>query len=1059
MNMEQEAHPATHTDAGSEAEIDSMFDSLVHEAENIILQSHDTWRLVTTKRIIHPLQESLTAAVYHHREISTNILSDENPSLLTQISVYRQVVLEQVLQPLAHKLIHLAELDAWNNSVISLKDLIQITERTTEHCTLPLSLSLYTPGIDNRRRVRKSLARWRLYLAARTRTLLRQPPKEPLRRIPLRLLFQYHAHVRIADTAIKLHEQWEQHVAGLIGKLEAAFSDWTNIVLALEHRLEGAVNFNIPPEAFLNGSPLSEDASTANTALTETLLQASKALQETLEQTEIESTLPDMDSKESFGQDTEHLREDFRLAGTVLLADSERRLGDRRKDRHMEVRKKHWFEWRMEALAKIDLCVRTVCLRGTFVSCRHALLKHIADTALAPVQYTFESASTLLNECLEPNFYDDPDVLPSILQNLHAHALEPVRNTLTKPLNLPDVDQELQNPGQHQWIALTTSIDEWPESIVLHSAPRQVTPITPNRNKLRCYLRQDLQLLLTPFHERLTPSARTLRQKLAFVWDSAEQVVSVVEFSLSAALRELEGPIDEEAVERARRLVEEGLGRTSTTLQDLRKSLDAPWHGFVNSVFIVFRQDWSNIHRSLSSVTRVEYHWLVIRFRLRRSMRQIQRQIASLAQRTAGLVDILLQRSRRRATSLIEHGRTAISTAPIADNEKLHARNTIGPAAMRALRARLPLVYHKLFDLEAVSEPWLLAGRSADIEYLHNRVAWWHQCRAGGGLVLPMPPGSGRSSLLRAFGSELEGTVHITTLAQRPKNIAEFASEIGSAIGMEVSSLDELEVRLLESSPRICLVDNLEHLMLRAYGGTELFQRALLFFARTDAHVCWIATINDHAWQYLKLAVAGSVNLVSTHQTTPVNRGMLESVVMARHQRSGIRLNFAKPAVVPPLLSRRLRTASSIEAKQTVLRNHFFDRLHLRCGSNVMLALATWLWKTKFEGGHVTAGESASPGFSFLQSLGLAHRFTLKAFLMHNTLTPLEHHRIFISTPGDTTAVLQSLLNLNVIIPCGWSLTKLDENPNKIVGGTRYRLHPLLLHPVDQLLRKENIVH
>lgn len=278
-------------------------------------------------------------------------------------------------------------------------------------------------------------------------------------------------------------------------------------------------------------------------------------------------------------------------------------------------------------------------------------------------------------------------------------------------------------------------------------------------------------------------------------------------------------------------------------------------------------------------------------------------------------------------------------------------------------------------------------------------------------------------------------------------------------MGAAAQSFEELEAWLLNSAPRVCLIDNLEHLVLRTYGGTKLMQRALLFFSQTETRVCWIATVNSFAWQYLDSVLGTTAHLAAAYEVSQSSRETIDKIMMKRHRRSGLRLHFGQPAGGTPILARRLRRARNERVRQTLLRDHFFEWLHHQCGTNVMLALAGWLQAAQFDSGAVTLEEATPLSFEFLKTFDLAHCFTLKAFLMHNTLTKAEYDRLFPAATDENTSVLQSLLNLDMIVPSGVSLTRLDSAPNSIRPDTRYRLHPLLVHPVSVLLKQQNIIH
>ena len=382
----------------------------------------------------------------------------------------------------------------------------------------------------------------------------------------------------------------------------------------------------------------------------------------------------------------------------------------------------------------------------------------------------------------------------------------------------------------------------------------------------------------------------------------------------------------------------------------------------------------------------------------------------------------------------------------------------------------MPLVYRKLFSLRSVNEPSLLEGRQHDLKRINQHFRRWKQGHAAGALIVPMRLGSGRTSLLNVAGATLQAQAEICTLPlnERLFEVSEFAVCVAEALGLEVSgepSLEALEARLIDiprQKPCVCLIDNLEHLLLRTLGGADLVERVLIFFSRTDRQVCWIATIGDYTWRFLEKTLGTATGLVTAYRPPALNAAALEAVIINRHRRSGMVLRFAKPKDLSPLVRRRLNRARTPEARQAILREMYFERLHRLSGQNVMLTLFYWLRSTDFkaEEGILTIRPVDSLSFRFFDSFDLARAFTMKAFMLHHTLTLDEHNRIFRMDDTQSTYLLESLLNLGLIEPRNPEARRdATGNPTRIIPGERYRLHPLILHPTFLLLKERNIIH
>ena len=1025
----------------AEAGIGSASRSLVLEASEAAREAFENAARGIQARLAQPLRDLAAAAARRHGD-----LAQEGKAPL-RVPAYRMAVAEQVLGPLAEQLSHLPfdlAMDAIIRIPETLAPLAEHAEETVAAALLPADAAPDNAAAGAGR----ALGRPR---PARRR---KGNGKEAHRYVPLRALLRYHLHVRVARSAETLHRGAEEHMAALAGHLELALAGWSDRVLRIEHDLEGGR----APELPLAADPA--PAAGADPDRPEEVSAMIGGLQQALEHVAAQA-MPPWDSAASLDQDLLQLGEDLRKAGTALLKDADRRLPEEAARHRMQQVRRRWASWHVQAQARIDLVLRLVRLRQTVLEARAAMLDKVKRTALAPVLQTFEDAATLLADASRSCTTEEPQRLPAALLHVESAVLEPVRQSLTELCGAQEADQVLALPGHEAWQAVTRQVQTWPEAFVMHGMPEPDAGAALPSGTRRRHIRRDVLEVLAPFPERLVPGAGPLRRRLADVRGATDQAIGVAEFSLAAARKELEGGTAGEHADNARQLAGGGLLRAADAFRDLVQSLQAPWQQFAQAVHELFHGDWADLHRSVSAEPSIERRWLGLRNRLRLMRRRTGQRLRAHAERTRSALARILRRGRRRATELIEQGRTAIGVTGAAESERLATQEALSPRTLGVLQERLPLVYRRLFALEPVTEPWLLEGRSDDLVYLRGHVRRCRNGLAAGALLLPMKAGSGRSSLLRVLQGELEATVPtcMVALRRRMRDADEFAGVVAAALGLRAESLNELEGHLLKARFAVCLLDNAELLMLRTYGGTDLLERVLLFFARTADRVCWIATISDLAWQYLERVLGSAASLVSTYRPATASRTMLGSIMLNRHSRSGLRLEFAPPAAATTLFSGKLERARSDEARQVLLRDHYFEQLHQQCGSNIMLALVTWLRSAAFGGEGVTLHVRQPLSFRFLQSLELTRAFTLKAFLIHNTLTPAEHKTVFHLSRGESTSMLQSLLKLGLIVACQPETAAADAAPDRIEDGTRYRLHPLVVHPVEAWLRGQNIIH
>ena len=232
--------------------------------------------------------------------------------------------------------------------------------------------------------------------------------------------------------------------------------------------------------------------------------------------------------------------------------------------------------------------------------------------------------------------------------------------------------------------------------------------------------------------------------------------------------------------------------------------------------------------------------------------------------------------------------------------------------------------------------------------------------------------------------------------------------------------------------------------------------------APTVSRLSLVVTTTDAAWQVVEASEPAAARLVVRHRLDPLDRGELETLIMTRHRRSGLPLNFTVPdEATAPILARRVKALDDPERRQALLRTEFFDRLHDACGQNVMLALFYWFRSVTLDAdeGILRVRPLNPVSFEVLDTFPLPHAFALKALLEHGTLTVAELAAVLEVDAGTSRSLLETLGNALVIAPADrgegpgvFQFASVDRN-------TRYRIRPLLIQPVTRFLRSRNIVH
>ena len=263
------------------------------------------------------------------------------------------------------------------------------------------------------------------------------------------------------------------------------------------------------------------------------------------------------------------------------------------------------------------------------------------------------------------------------------------------------------------------------------------------------------------------------------------------------------------------------------------------------------------------------------------------------------------------------------------------------------------------------------------------------------------------------------------------------------------------------AQPQVCILEQLGGLLIRSVGGFSLVSETLALMSRTDSRWLWIATTSEAGWRMLETADPTAAALVLQRTLSPLDRSDVERIILQRHQRSGVPLEFQPPRDPNPLLARRLRRANKPEERQRILREAYFDRLFSIAGQDIMMALFYWIRSVQMtDDGSTLHVQWFTPiRFDFMTAFSIDQAFALKAILERGTLTVAQHAETNLMSMQESRRIMESLGNALLIEPVlpDSSPTRFDFTA--VSEGLPYRIRPLLVHPVLSFLRQRNIVH
>ena len=1088
---EASPHPPSEWQA-AEQQLDATLQTLRDEVEErlrVLIESIET-------DLFDPLQATAhEAAAIHAALVKTSHFTspiDEIPADLRwkRVRDYRRDTLARVIDPLRQTLVDIDIGTTLNERWHAFWD-----DLATLPSDLPVTLTRTEPDDLYRPTSEDSLLvvlrkRW-----VRTQRSLRFHSTAAdgihhAQEIPLRLLAAYHLRMRLPRLLAPHEAAFYQRFAQAVASFERAVTTWTHRLLDAErhlHRpadhLPGTIEpegHALPDEETASASPSADALSPAE--VWDNVGQEADALNEHLQGlASLSFEECPTGAYDAMQQGWEPLRSDIDRSGSFLLDEADRAISPSAPhDQRDDAPATQWPDWYRQATNRLAFCRTLADLRDASYTHNETLLQALITSSVQPLVALHDEATERLralhDELVELfSSAPGPEALDEKLQSARERALQAVDDDLIAPLHEARLLGAIDEQIDEQSMPIDAFFETRASTFRLHAlSPPETEVIAPDPDTREVDLRAIAQEHYDAFFtDALRERVQPLHQRIETILAKTKEVPSILRFNLEAAREELETPTDPAAdpASAARELALSGLARSADTLETQSDQARAALPPLATASAMIFTQAWVALHDRARVETRIREQLLELRTLVNRETQEATER----AERRFRAARIRLKRAFRlgqgRAEELVQMGRTAVGAGTFDEDAFLETLETL--ASLDHVLADLPLVYRRLFSLRPVTDPSLLVGRQGSLSRVQRHIDQWNRGLSNV-LVITGHHGSGLTSFLNVIQrtSLANSTVRWLSLDGRLRSESAFAEQIVRTLRLPLSpqdgntlSLNQVREHLLAQprpdAPRVCIVEHLEHLFLRSVHGTDLASRVLTFMSRTDSRVLWLATLSDHGWQLLDRAESAASGLVLRHRLTPLSRPELEKLILLRHQRSGLQLQFNPPDDPGPLLQQRLRKAGSETATQDILREDYFDRLHAQCGSNIMLALFYWVRSVDLDEDnlvmHVRPVKSLD--FSFLEQFSMQQAFTLKSLLDHATLT-IEEYSEAAHLPLDTSLELfESLGNALLIQPA--DADHLDaESPFATIEPTRrYRLRPLIIHPVMKHLREKNILH
>ena len=575
----------------------------------------------------------------------------------------------------------------------------------------------------------------------------------------------------------------------------------------------------------------------------------------------------------------------------------------------------------------------------------------------------------------------------------------------------------------------------------------------PNSETSESHLLRDLILeqIYSKFEQAHQLFSVEIQHTIEKMIRTISEVDQVVEVQLEASFTQLERRKNPASLKIARNTIMSELNQISTEVNDLMaqtKQMVALSEKKLRDLTRVFENNLLNLG-DMDDDTHVEKYLILAQKSARETLRSYRRRflhtIRTETPAAFSLVGDTFQQFRLKYFHLREI--TGLAGDKEDAGEHLSHFLTDTEHHIKAL----PYVYQRLFRLAPLSDDRFFTAREEELQMLADEFSRWEAGKFTA-TALVGERGCGITTLLNFAEQQiykgypiskmnfLDGDAVFTNEALF--NFLKASFTVADLQG-DPKNLDDLEEKVMAmETPKIFILENLQHLFLRTVYGFDALERFMLFISRTYTKIHWVLTCSLYSWEYFAkvLNIDEYVQRKITFQA--LSQQEIEEIILRRHRASGYQLLFeATPEIAQ---SRRYKRLKSDQERQKLLQHLFFEQLTELAAGNIAVAMLFWLRSYRlFSEDKLILPASINFDPSFLYMLPAEELFALAALLQHDTMSTQDLSLVFHQDTQQSQLLLNRMANKGYLI--------------KMSNG--FGIHPFLYRPVVRVLKSDNIIH